>query len=503
MKTTTSVNLQTIIGTRFATTMLFMLLSVCGAAASAPKPVSKPEPKAVANTAVQLRIGGVPSDSVICFQMKLDSIMATNVNGAKASLLQAPVAVEIMHWAADSEVVAVSSLPQGQYSQIAITAQAAKVTSLNPVSGLLVTKTVATNYSTTIKFSPALIVGTSSVVLNLQVNPANILSATVLGGSTVNKAQLFHVGARQVNTLGSQQPQTGQVERIVGSVTSVSSNSVTVLNGQTGLSLTFATDSNTNFRNTSRSTLAGLIVSVRGRSNSNGSLVAKEIEALENQHGSVVNGIASGYIPNTQIVTLALQDGAGTGMKNTFVGAGVSIDPNQNPSFAIDTHDIDMTGMDSLTFDSSSLVLGQNLQVQSIRGTQNGANGNAVSLSSQTVTLEPQALIGKVSNYQAGETSGTASFDLVFATNAAFNVVNPFFYTMHVYQQRGTTLQGLSAELVNGQAVQVWGLVFFSQAPQGDMMSSVKASGRRGVQLLGRRENQPAFIMVAGRISAN
>lgn len=504
MKTTTSTNCaQAIIGTRSAAVMLFLLLFVCGAAASSDKPMQKPEPKEVVKTAVQLRIGGVPSDSVICFRMNLESIVASSVNGSKAKLLEGPVAVEIMHWAADSEIVAIASLPQGQYSQMDITAEAARITSLDPVSGLLVTQTLATNYSTTIKFNPVLTVGASSVVLNLQVNPASVLSATVLGGSDGNRAQLFRVGAHAVNTFGAQQPRSGKVERIVGLVTRASNNALTVVNGQTGSSLTFAIQNDTQFRNTSPSTLAGLIVVVRGLSNENGSLVATEIEALENQHGSVVDGIASAYIPNSGSVTLALQDGSGSGVKRALVGSGVSMDPSQDPNFVVDAHDIDMTGMDSLTFDQSSLVLGQHVQVQSVGGAQRDSNGNAAALTAQTVTLEPQALIGTVSNYQPGDTYGTSSFDLVFATNASLNVINPFFYTMHVYQQRGTELQGLPGGIGNGAAIQVWGLVFYSQMPQADANSSIKASGRRAVRLLGRPEDQPAFLMVAGRITGN
>jgi hypothetical protein len=273
-----------------------------------------------------------------------------------------------------------------------------------------------------------------------------------------------------------------------------------VINGQTGAALTFRVDRNTRFHNASLSTLKELIVVVRGRSDGAGFLVATDVEALENANGTVMDGILTGYIPNSNVLTLASQDGFGSGMKNSIVGSGTSVDPSQNPNFVVDTHDVDMTGLETLQFDADSLVLGQRLQVQSMRAMQRDANGNAARVLPETVKLEPQTLTGTVANYQPGITPGTFTFDLVFATNASMNSLNPFFYTMHVYQQRGTDMQGLSAGISNGAAVRVWGLVFYSQLPQGS--SNIKAV--RGVQrFLVRQQQEPAFIMVAGRISGN
>ena len=187
-------------------------------------------------------------------------------------------------------------------------------------------------------------------------------------------------------------------------------------------------------------------------------------------------------------------------MKSSIVGSGISVDPSQNPNFVVDAHDVDMTGLESLQFDANSLVLGQHLQLQSMRAIQRDSNGNAARVAPETVRLEPQTLAGTVTNYQPGTTPGTFTFDLVFATNASMNSLNPFFYTMHVYQQRGTDMQSMSAGISNGATVRVWGLVFFSQPPQSASVKAVRGSVQRFVV---HQQNQPAFIMVAGRISAN
>ena len=479
-------------------TVLFLLLAICAVGATTSE--RSPRESKVARTAVQVRIGGTPSDGIVCFGMKLNSVVATAADGTTAPLVASPLSVEIMHWAGDSETVAVSSLPRGQYTQVTIQASDARTTSLDPVSGLLVTRRLSKIYKAVLSFTPALTVDANPVVFNFQISPEDIVNASMGKSATKNGSAMFRVNAVRVSTLGKQKPENGSVGRIVGSVTSVSSNSFTVQNGQTGTALTFGVTSSTQFRNGTLSTLSGLIVAVRGQSDKNGSLTALKVEVLENHQGLVMEGVVSDNIPNSSMVTLASQDGSGTGMKSSIVGIGVSVDMSENPNYVVDTNNIDMTGLQSLQFDGDSMVLGQHLQVQSMRGIRHDTNGNAALMVAETVRLEPQALIGSVANYQAGTAAGTASFDLVFATDASMRVINPFFYTMHVYQQRGTDVQSLSPGIGNGSAVRVWGLVFYSPLPQSGAV--IRAAGR-AVQLLGRHHEQPVFQMVAGRISSN
>jgi hypothetical protein len=477
--------------------LVLLLAAVNGAAVSSPWSTREP----VARTSVEIRVGGIPSDGIICFRLNLSSVTAKAANGGTTALISKPLSVEIMHLAGASEPVVLGSLPQGQYTEVAIAANSARVTSLDPVSGLLVTKQLSDKYNTTIHFQPALNVDANPVVLDLQVNPANLMTAAGMGNSGIRSvAQMFRINVNRLNASLQRKLSKSAADRVVGSVTNISAGSLTVINGQTGAALTFRVDRNTRFHNASLSTLKELIVVVRGRSDGAGFLVATDVEALENANGTVMDGILTGYIPNSNVLTLASQDGFGSGMKNSIVGSGTSVDPSQNPNFVVDTHDVDMTGLETLQFDADSLVLGQRLQVQSMRAMQRDANGNAARVLPETVKLEPQTLTGTVANYQPGITPGTFTFDLVFATNASMNSLNPFFYTMHVYQQRGTDMQGLSAGISNGAAVRVWGLVFYSQLPQGS--SNIKAV--RGVQrFLVRQQQEPAFIMVAGRISGN
>jgi hypothetical protein len=482
----------------FALIVVFVLSVGSGAAAEMPSPPREP----VERTSVELRIGGVPTDGIICFELKLSSVTAKASNGRTTALVSNPLAVEIMHLAGDSKPVVLTSLPQGQYTDFVIAANGVRVTSLDPLTGLLVAKQISASYNTTIHFQPALTVDAKPIILNLQVNPAGVVNAIGVGNNGIkNLGQVFHIQATRLNASVQQKLAKRAADRIIGSVTNTSSRSVTLINGQTGAALTFRIDRNTRFHNASLSTLHGLIVSVRSRADDAGLLVATDVEALENANGVVADGVVSGYIADSNVVTLASQDGAGSGMKNSIVGSGISVDPSQNPNFVVDSQDMDMTGLESLQFDANSLVLGQHLQVQSMRAIQRDSNGNVARVAPETVRLEPQTLTGTVANYQAGTMPGSFTFDLVFATNASANVLNPFFYTMHVYQQRGTDMQSLTAGISNGAKVRVFGLVFYSQLPEGN--SSVKAAGINVARFLVRQQSEPAFLMVAGRISAN
>jgi hypothetical protein len=499
MKPTTTLSNILQAATRNLVSLSLVLLLATANGVAVSSPLSTREP--AARTSVELRIGGVPSDGIICFRLNLSSVTAKATNGRTTALVSKPLTVEIMHLAGASEPVVLGSLPQGQYTEVAIEANGARVTSLDPVTGLLVTKQLSANYNTTIHFQPTLTVDANPVVLDLQVNPANVVNAVGVGNNGIRSAaQMFRINATRLSASLQRKLAKGTADRIVGSVTNISAGSITVINGQTGAALTFRVDHNTRFYNASLSTLKGLIVVVRSHSDQAGFLVATDVEAIENANGAVMDGIASGYIPDSNLLTLASQDGFGSGMKSSIVGSGTSVDPSENPNFVIDAHDVDMTGLEALQFDANSLVLGQHLQVQSMRAVQRDSNGNATRVLPETVKLEPQTLTGTVANYQPGTTPGTFTFDLVFATNAAMNVLNPFFYTMHVYQQRGTGMQSMPAGISNGAAVRVWGLVFYSQLPQSASVKAMRGSVQR---FLVRQQQEPAFIMVAGRISGN
>ena len=134
------------------------------------------------------------------------------------------------------------------------------------MTGLLVAKQISTSYSTTLHFQPALTVDANPIVLNLQVNPTNMLDAVGVGNNGIrNLGPAFHMLATRLSASVQRTLAKRAADRIVGSVTNTSSRSLTLINGQTGAALTFGIDRDTRFHNASLSTLHGLIVAVRGR----------------------------------------------------------------------------------------------------------------------------------------------------------------------------------------------------------------------------------------------
>ena len=87
---------------RFAMTLIFLLSVASTAAAMMPSPPREP---VIERTSVELRIGGVPTDGIICFKLNLSSVSAKASNGKTTALVSNPLTVEIMHLAGDSEPV--------------------------------------------------------------------------------------------------------------------------------------------------------------------------------------------------------------------------------------------------------------------------------------------------------------------------------------------------------------------------------------------------------------
>lgn len=454
-----------------------------------------PFPPNNAPVPVQVRVGGISSDGVISYVVTVSAATVRNANGSQVGLFSTPFSVEVMHLAGDSEPVLVGTLPRGQYTQATLVITAAKMTYLDPLTGLLVQKQSSLNLLSTLQFSPVLSVVSSPVVLNFQVALPTVSNAS--GARNAAPKPVVNVSSKAVNTAGRQKPEDGQVQRVVGLVTKTSGTSFSLRNGLSGSLLNFQTNTGTQFINTTLSTLNNLIVSVYGSSRRDGSLLAQTVEAVANGTGIELEGLVATTIPNSNAMGLVFHDASGPGMDSGMMGSTVSVDTTVLPNFAIDTQNVDMTGLDSLTFDINSFVPGQRVQLQSVRQLQQDLYGNNGLVAPDTVRLEPQALTGTVANYQPGNTPGTASFDLLLPTDgtAYLTILNPNTSSVHIYQQMGTDLKNLSNGISNGAQVQVRGLLFFSQLP-------ASAADREFVRptLMSR---EPVFVMVAGRIIGN
>jgi hypothetical protein len=283
-----------------------------------------------------------------------------------------------------------------------------------------------------------------------------------------------------VSAWGEQVPEDGRVDSLVGVVTAASDSSLTVAHGQTGVTLTFVLDENTQFTNASPETLQGMTAAIRGGTDADGSLRATEVEALESSSGVVLEGSTTGFLANT-LTNLVPNTAVGAGTSNITVGANTLV-ATRSSRFQIDTHGVDMTGLGALQFDESSFAFGQAVRVQSASQFQAGNDGTSDFTPADLIQLEPQSLTGVVANYQPGPSLGSAVFDLRLANDgsSALKTLNPGIASVRVYRQPGTEFHNV-AKLGNGQAVQVRGLLFLSLLPDS--------------------RSTKVFVMVAKRIS--
>jgi hypothetical protein len=436
---------------------------------------AKPAP-----TPVQLRVSSAPSDKVTALQLTISAVSFQTTTGNTINLLTSPSSVEFAHLGLDSEPLLVSSMDPVTYKQVVITVTSSTVSYLR--GGIPVSKTVNRTFTSQVKFVPAMTVAYGTpTILNLQLDMSSTVVPGLNGNFNVNKP-VFRLVAMTVASPDSQKAENGRVDRVVGSVTSVSGSGFTIVDGQTGGTLHFDTDDSTQFINGGLSTLSGLITLVRGFTKTNGSLQASTVEVLESSTGIAIQGLITRGVSNTTQFLLVSRGGSGYRVSGSL-GSTVLADRGQSV-FVVDSQLTDMTGLDFLKFDSNSMLLGQNVQLQSMRQMQGGSLGTFGSLAADYIRLEPQSIRGVVANFQTGAQPGTASFDLLLPASGSsyLSALNPVLSKVHVYQQPGTDLQNLPNGILNGQSICLRGLLFFSVLPN-------STSGRTAAMVAGRISN--------------
>jgi hypothetical protein len=411
-------------------------------------------------TAMQLRIGDAPADRVLAFEVTVGPISLTPSTGAAVTVLSGTRRVELTHLSGTNELLALLKIPQGSYTGGTITVADPEVVFINNL-GQTVKLEPPFNQAVNVSFNPALTVGENASVVNIDLNVANSLSFDAQGNVTgVNiSGSSFTFSSSAVKAEDEQEPEDGELEDITGTVSSVSGTSFTLMVGMAGPSLTFATDSNTEFKEgATLATIANTVVTVEGITRSDGTLYAKEVEGVENEGGAEIEGLISQVTgnPATQLAFVA-DDGSGSGMDDTKVGSSFTADVS-DAQYRVAEGNIDTSGIGGLPaspdfpFDASTVHAGQRVEVESV----NSMSGNA--LVAEKVKLVQQTLSGTVSGL-----SGTAptTFTLTVAADSAFAMLSGST-TVTIFRQPGTDVSNLPHALASGDAVRVRGLLFFT-----------------------------------------
>ena len=412
-------------------------------------------------TATQLRVGDAPADRVVTFEVTVGPVSMSPTSGSAVTVLSATQRVELSHLSGTNEPLALLNVAQGSYSSASITVANPEVTFINNL-GVLVKLQPVFNQAITINFSPALNVGATSLVVNIDLNVANSLTFDTQGNVTgvSLSASSFTVSTAAVAAEDKQDHDDGELEDTTGVITAVNGTSFTLTVDQTGVPLTFTTDANTQFDD-GASLTRNAIVTVEGVTKSDGTLYAKEVEGIEDASGAEAEGLITQVPgnPATQL-TFVADHGMGSGMDDTKVGDTITADVNSAKKYEVKKGNIDTSGIGGLPsspnfpFDATTVHAGQRIEMESI----NALNGT--SITADKVKLQQQALIGMVSGLRGPTTAGPEIFTLNVASDSAFAMLSGK-NQVTVFWQPGTDLHKLTS-VSNGDTVRVRGLVFFT-----------------------------------------
>jgi hypothetical protein len=437
----------------FMLAILIALASGCGGGGSGLSSNPTPTPGAGANSA-QVRFGDAPADSVISFEVSVSSLSLTPAGGGAAVSVAVPAnnRIELTHASGKFEPFIAGNLPQGTFSAANLTLANSELTFLT-TTGTPVHINGPASASITVPLTPNLTIGSSPLVLNIDVNVANSIttSAGVVNGISFGPTS-FNITAKAPGVAANQQDDDGEIEDVQGTVTAVNGSSFTFKVGQTGSLMTFNTDGTTEFKDgvTSVAGLLNQVVTVEGFTRADGSLFAKEVEGLENANGGEVEGLITSISGST--LTVNAQDGIGNGFDDTKVGDSfsVSIAGLNASKFRVKAGNGFGGGLPSATFpfDATTIHQGQRIEVDTDVAVP-PANG---SINPDKINLQQQGVSGVVANAAAN------TFDINLAADSALRTISGQT-VVHVTKTASTDSR---VSVANGGTVQVRGLLFWN-----------------------------------------
>src|SRR6266568_6614248 len=260
---------------------LLLLLGCGGSTSSSPNP--NPQPN---TTALQVNLGDAPSDRLVAVSMSLGSMTLTKSGGGSVTVVSSSTPVEMMHLMGTVEPISLMNVPQGTYSGASISISSAVVMYMDPSTMQLVQKSVSGPMTATINFSPTLTVGTSPMVLNLDMNMASSVAIDQSGNVTMTPTMTALMNPGGSGT--SQDPENGGMEHMTGTVMSFSESGFTMSMMQSSQNISVTTGSNTQFMGMGGmgSMSNGMMVMVDATMQSDGTFMAQKVESMMSMSGA-------------------------------------------------------------------------------------------------------------------------------------------------------------------------------------------------------------------------
>jgi hypothetical protein len=435
-----------------------LLLFGCGGTSSSQNP--NPQPN---TTAFQVNLGDAPSDRLVAVSMTIGSMTLTNGGGGNVTVVSSSTPVEMMHLMGTVEPISLMKVPQGTYSGATVSISSAIVLYMDPTTMQLVQKFVQGPMAANVNFSPSLTVGTSPMVLNLDMNLASSVSIDRSGNVTMTPTMTASMNPG--GTGNSQDPENGGMEHMTGTVMSISGNSFTMSMMQSSQNISVTTGPNTQFEGMGGmgGMSNGMIVMVDATMQSDGTFIAQKVESVMSMSGgSMADGLVTSLSgsPVTQL-TIGTQDGTGSGMMGSDLAGTMTVDVSPTATFNIDSDNVDMSNLPfTPTFDGTTVFKGQRVEAVSSTGMMSGGGMGGMmgggTINASEIGLEQQGLSGTVSGYTGS--GAPTTFTLTVAADSAFATLTGTT-AITVFLQPGTELSGMTT-VTNGSTVHVRGLLF-------------------------------------------
>lgn len=399
-----------------------------------------PTPTPIATTSTQIRIGDSPVDQLMAFEVTVaDPVVAKLTSGQQMNVTLSNNRLELSHMAGKMEPILVSNLPQGTYSGIEITFNDPAVTYVyqrgwffDGGGSSIVTKDFPGSQTVKVEFNPAVTFGNKASVVSIDVNLAKALvlnpddSLEITGVNFT--PEVFTITQTTPAPADKQQHDDGELESVTGTVASVNANSFALNAGQSGAVLNVVTTSTTQFHDSVKNMadMANRLVEVEGYTQSDGTLVATEVEGLVSNKGASIEGVildagdsliernVLGYAHQAQSFTILTQDATGNGTKNDDVGWTFTVhtDYLTDTAYSVDYGKCDWTGLGTdvpgplFPFDSRHLFPGQRVAVTTSSALP---DGDFTHFTATSVELEQQAVTGEIVFYHPPNPEPTPS----------------------------------------------------------------------------------------------
>jgi hypothetical protein len=348
------------------------------------------------------------------------------------------------------ELLRIVEIPQGTYTGMSYSVTNLKVRAWDPGANRFVdfVSSGALNGSGTL--SPAIVLGSSAAILNVDLDLENTVSFDTANNLIVTPN--FKLTASPIPSADAQLPETGLAENLVGVVTAVSGTNFSMqIHGAITVNIT--TDNNTT--GPVASVANNAIVSVDAVSQADGSLLAKRIDSVETGavvlvQGSVIGMPGSRYGEDTATLHVEGVWAPGSALAPA-IGDDLTLTGLSEAAYTVDPELLDAS-YQSMSFDNAHFGVGQRVQALVTAGT--------TSVTTLKMRLLETSATGTVQDYTGG-----SSFTLRVDSDSAIQNVTSLMPQTYLttWLQPRTTFQGFPAgsPMQNGMRVRVRGPAFW------------------------------------------